>query len=74
MRFTLDGKPVGDPLDLAEFLPADLRQENWEGLSWYERGRTVVLVHEGTSSIAPHAFILKLPREWEVPASSDSGL
>ena len=62
---------MGDPLDLANFLPVGIKQANWEGLSWYEQGKSLILVHEGTSDRAPHALILKLPREWETPASSN---
>jgi hypothetical protein len=63
-RFKMDGRPTGEPLDLAAFLPAELAHANWEGLAWFEAGRKLVLVHEGDSKTRAHAFILELPEAW----------
>jgi hypothetical protein len=67
MRFDGDGKPIGDPLDLAGYLPEALRLANWEGLGWFEPGKSVVLVHEAEGKIEPHAFLLELPQSWQFP-------
>jgi hypothetical protein len=64
-RFDLGGRLVGEPLDLARFLPAQIQRANWEGLSWFERGKSLVLVHEGTRNLPPHAFVLTLPADWQ---------
>jgi hypothetical protein len=63
-RFNLSGKPVGEPLDLAQFLPPEIGHANWEGLSWFEPGKSLVLVHEGNRRQPAHAFILNLPDDW----------
>ena len=69
-RFDLKGKPVGEPLDLAQFLPPDIQDANWEGLSWFDRGKSLVLVHEGDRRFPlTHAFILNLPKDWQYVAS-----
>jgi hypothetical protein len=64
-RFDLQGKPVGDPLDLSRSLPPTIQGANWEGLSWFVPGKSVVLVHEGSGKVPPHAFVLTLPAEWQ---------
>jgi len=71
-RFELTGKPVGKPLDLAQFLPEDISHANWEGLSWFEAGKSLVLVHEGNRRLPSHAFILNLPEDWQYAASEPS--
>jgi len=67
MRFDDSGRPIGEPLDLAPYLPEELRLANWEGLDWYEAGKSVVMVHEAEGRIEPHAFILDLPESWRFP-------
>ena len=71
-RFDLSGKPVGEPLDLAQFLPAEISHANWEGLSWFEPGKSLVLVHEGNHRQPAHAFILHLPDDWRYAAAEKS--
>lgn len=71
-RFDMKGKPVGEPLDLAQFLPKDISHANWEGLSWFERGKSLVLVHESDRRQPAHAFILKLPGNWQYATSDAS--
>lgn len=71
-RFDLLGKPVGGPLDLARLLPPAIQTANWEGLGWFEPGKELVLVHEGSRSLPPHAFVLALPEQWQfVPVAGD---
>jgi hypothetical protein len=64
-RFDLDGKPVGEPIDLEEVAPPEIAHANWEGLAWWERGKSVVMVHEGRGDTPPHAFIFELPEDWQ---------
>jgi hypothetical protein len=68
-RFDLQGKTIGEPLDLGRFLPKELAHANWEGLSWFEPGKSLVLVHEQSRRLPAHAFILSLPEGWRYAAS-----
>ncbi len=70
-RFDLDGEPVGEPLRLEDMLPPELAGANWEGLGWIERGKRVVLVHEGDRQTPPHAFLLDLPGSWQYEEEED---
>ncbi len=63
-RFTLDGKPYGEPLDLAALLPEDLRDRNWEGLGWYVADETLIIVHDAPPYGEPSAYILTIPNTW----------
>lgn len=63
-RFTLDGTPYGEPLDLKTLLPEDLRDRNWEGLGWYVAGEQLIMVHDTPPSGVPSAYILTLPHSW----------
>lgn len=63
-RFDLDGKRVGEPLDLSRHFPPELMRANWEGLAWMEFGRSMILVHEEDPGLPPHAFLLELPPDW----------
>ena len=65
LRFNMEGRPVGEPLDLAKYLPPTLAGVNWEGLNWYEPGQKLVMVHEEEPGIPPHAFIMELPEDWQ---------
>ncbi len=68
-RFDLAGQPVGEPLNIADYVPARLGAANWEGLCWYQEGRSLILVHEGSPRRPPNAFILELPPAWRYSAS-----
>jgi hypothetical protein len=65
LRFDMDGRPVGDPLDLAKYFPPNLAGVNWEGLAWFEPGRKLVLVHEDDPTARAHAFVMELPQNWQ---------
>ena len=67
-RFGLDGKRIGEPLDLALHVPADHKSANWEGVCWFEPGKSVVLVHESSPKLPAAAFVLELPPAWQCPA------
>jgi hypothetical protein len=64
-RFGLDGVPVGPHLDLANLLPPAIQSLNWEGMSWFERGKSLVLVHEASQLQPSSAYILSLPTDWQ---------
>ena len=64
-RFDMEGRPFGQPLDLANLFPAALAAVNWEGMDWFEQGRKLVLVHEGDNKVQPHAFVVELPPDWQ---------
>ena len=68
-RFDMEGRPFGQPLDLANLFPAALAGVNWEGMDWFEQGRKLVLVHEGDNKVQAHAFVVELPPDWQfIPA------
>jgi hypothetical protein len=67
-RFSLDGKRVGDPLDLTLRISGEHKGANWEGVCWFEPGKSLVLVHESDAKLPAAAFVLELPREWQCPA------
>lgn len=64
-RYDVDGKPVGPPIDVSAHAPGNIGHANWEGLGWFDPGKSLVLVHEGTSKVGPHAMILNLPPDWQ---------
>jgi hypothetical protein len=68
-RFTLTGQRLGPHLDLSAQVPVPHKNANWEGVCWFERGRSLVLVHEADSRAPAAAFILDLPPDWQ--CSSD---
>ena len=66
-RYSLNGSPVGDPLDLDAVAPERLKGVNWEGLAWFEEGKSLVLIHERGLCDATYAFVIQIPDEWKVP-------
>jgi hypothetical protein len=67
-RFDMNGRPVAEPLDLSQYLPQESRNANWEGLAWFEPGKSLVLVHEANPRLPAQAFILSLPPDWQYTA------
>lgn len=74
-RFDRAGNPVGRHFDLAEDLDEEtkrllgedrLKKANWEGLGWYEAGKSLVLVHDKSElhDDIPVALVVALPSEW----------
>ncbi|MBI1983303.1 MAG: hypothetical protein HYS61_03800 [Acidobacteria bacterium] len=63
-RFTADGKPVGEPLDLDSLVPQEFKGANWEGLAWFEEGKSLVVIHEKGPMPAVVALIVPLPEAW----------
>lgn len=66
-RFGLDGKRMGEPLDISTHAPEPHKSANWEGICWFEPGRSLALVHESDPKAPAAAFILELPPEWRCP-------
>jgi hypothetical protein len=50
---------------LAQSVPKDIQHANWEGLSWFDPGKSLVLVYEGDRRPDTYAFILNLPEDWQ---------
>jgi hypothetical protein len=63
-RFSTNGKPIGKHLDLDEYVPDDLEGSNWEGLSWFEPGKSLVVMHDKNPETPSPAVIIDLPQEW----------
>ena len=63
-RFTGEGEALGQPLDLDSLVPQEFRGANWEGLAWFEEGKSLVAVHEKGSMPAVVAIVVPLPDEW----------
>lgn len=63
-RFTIDGRPLGERLDLKGRLPKHLKKANWEGLGWFEEGKSLVIIHDEKSKGTPTAFIVELDPAW----------
>jgi len=63
-RFTKKGIPISDPLNLCDtgYLPKKLRSDsfsNFEGLAWFERGESIMLINDNGSG-HPSVVILDL--------------
>jgi len=67
--FTVQGKRVGMRLDLNAMVDAPLRRVNWEGVDWFEEGKSLVLIYESYPNRLPAAFVLDLPHGWQAPPS-----
>ena len=66
--FSAKGKRVGERLDLDAIVGERLRGANWEGLSWFEPGKSLVMVHESHPEPVPTAYVVQLPDNWCRPA------
>jgi hypothetical protein len=103
-RYGLDGRPVGEPLDLTEICrdalnsysedcagnpeegarpglntdlsdhmkkirtileESDWQQINWEGLGWFEKGKSLVSIYDTYPLDPPFAMVLDIPEEWK---------
>jgi hypothetical protein len=63
-RFDMQGKPFGESFDLKKILPDDMKPLNWEGLGWYEPGKSLVLTYDNLAEQSPEAYIVELPKGW----------
>ena len=67
-RFTRDGEPYGDMVDLEPHFPPATRFSNWEGLGWFVPGESLVLVYDeklARRRLDPQeALVVPLPEGW----------
>jgi hypothetical protein len=95
-RFDLEGRPVGDPLDLKKICQMSLGESadaickglgaavtahmtdvmgiiresegesvNWEGLSWFEEGKSLITIYDTWPKDPPFALVFEIPPEWK---------
>ena len=64
-RFDLSGEPIGQPFELAPKLKSleIPDNKNWEGLAWYEPGKTLMLVNDDSRNDA-HVPLIDIPPGW----------
>lgn len=72
--FTAQGKRVGKRIDLNAVVDGPLQRVNWEGVDWFEKGKSLILVYESYPHRLPAAFVLELPHDWQAPASSGTSV
>ncbi len=48
----------------AQAAAANWENVNWEGLAWFEPGKSLVLIYDGSPVDPPFAFVIHLPEEW----------
>jgi len=70
--FTAQGKRVGKRIDLNAIVDAPLQRVNWEGVDWFEEGKSLILVYESYPNRLPAAFVLDLPHDWQAPTSVET--
>jgi hypothetical protein len=63
-RFDNKGQPFGEPIDINKFLPSEMHGVNWEGLDWFERGKSLVLIFDSLDE-TPAAYVVDLPEDWK---------
>ena len=63
-RFSTQGERLGEPLDLDRVASPKLRGTNWEGLGWFEEGKSLVVVNESRPLPSGVAYIVDLPPAW----------
>ncbi len=64
-RYDSRGEPVGKMLDLNQLLPKDMQGLNWEGMGWFEEGKSVALTFDNNVGQAPEVFVVELPEDWK---------
>ena len=63
-RFSTEGERLGAPLDLDKIAPPNMRGTNWEGLGWFEAGKSLVIVNESHPRPSGVAYVVDLPPAW----------
>lgn len=68
-RFSLSGSPIGKPIDIDEY-PSVIaaghsypNAPNWEGMAWFEKGKSVILVNDKPPD-TPVAVVIELPEDY----------
>jgi hypothetical protein len=65
LRFDSNGEQFGKMLDLNKILPKSMRGLNWEGLGWFDQGKSLVLIFDNSINQSPAAFVVDLPEDWK---------
>ena len=63
-RFTLDGQPYGDFIDLDDKVPDELKNANWEGLGWFEANKSLMMIYDSWPKGVPHILTIQLKELW----------
>ncbi len=37
---------------------------NWEGMGWFEEGKSLVIIYDAKPKDPPFAFVIEIPEEW----------
>jgi hypothetical protein len=68
-RFSREGAQIGKPLDIDRAVPERFQGLNWEGLAWWEEGKTLILVDDvgllRPATQPPVVCRIDLPIEWQ---------
>jgi hypothetical protein len=67
-QFTIGGKPVGEPLDIDSRAPEELKGANWEGLGWFEQGKSLMLINDVSRDDhcrRTSVITVELPDDWK---------
>jgi hypothetical protein len=63
-RFDSSGQPFGEPIDINKFLPSEMHGVNWEGLDWFEEGKSLVTIFDSPDESSA-AYVIELPESWK---------
>ncbi len=62
----LEGMIPEDDKKLINKKWADLIYKNWEGMDWYEEGKSLILVYDDNNEEkVPSALVINIPEEWK---------
>jgi len=71
-RFSRDGARIGLPLDIDKKVPSAFGSLNWEGLGWWQEGKTLILVDDAgilrPATQPPAVCLVDIPPEWKISA------
>ncbi len=66
-QFDLKGQKVGEPLNIDEHVPDNLKGANWEGLAWLEEGKSILLINDGPKKKYPPTIVMiDLSDKWGI--------
>ena len=63
-RFTKDGFPFGEPIDIKSIVPDNLKTKNWEGMDWYDDQKKLILVYDDNSQPTPYILDIMSEERW----------
>jgi hypothetical protein len=64
-RFDSEGKLFGKSIDLNKIMPPSMYSLNWEGLGWFEQGKSLVMIFDNSPEQPPAAYVMELPEDWK---------